>query len=95
MSDERSKTTVPLGRVALRKEGRLWVAYYALPDTMDDAIFIASIRMSAVANHSERKRIFIDLVQDYVKDILEETPGVKVEMWGEIEAPTHEKTGNA
>jgi hypothetical protein len=33
------------GRLALRVEGEFWNAYYAMPGTMRDAIFLGSIRM--------------------------------------------------
>ncbi len=31
-----------VGRIAFRQEGNLWNAYYALPDTMEDAIHLRS-----------------------------------------------------
>ena len=48
--------TVQIGRLAMRQEGGNWVAYYALNETMKDAIFLGSIRMNAILNNKKRKR---------------------------------------
>jgi hypothetical protein len=71
-----------IGRLAMREEGRFWNAYYALPGTMKDSIFIGSIQMAFVA----------DLRRDCVADILEEQTGVRPTWGGEEIAPEHERT---
>lgn len=84
-----------LGRLAMRSEGNLWVAYYALPDTMEDALFLGSIQMRFVQDH-ERKMIFMELMKEAVADILEEMTGERPE-WpeGVQPAPEHERSGKA
>ena len=43
------------GRLAMRVEGNLWVAYYAEADTMDSAVFLGSIQMRFVQDKKPRK----------------------------------------
>ncbi len=85
-----------IGRIALREEGPNWVAYYAKPDTMDDAIFLGSIVMTAVAgiNNKPRREAFIDLMRSIITDIIEKQTG-KSPVWGEKLASEHERSGNA
>jgi hypothetical protein len=79
-----------IGRLALRKEGDNWSAYYALPDTMEGALPLASIRMNAV-QRIERKNAFMALMQDIVADLIEEIVGDRP-TWNEPEAaPEHER----
>jgi hypothetical protein len=84
-----------MGRLALREEGTLWVAYYALPDTMEGALFLGSIRKQFVED-AERKLVFMALMKEAVGDILEEKMGERP-TWpeGEQPAPEHERGGNA
>ena len=56
-----SPQAAKIGRLALRHEGDSWNAYYALPDTMNDAIPIASIKMAFVAGNEERKDAFMKI----------------------------------
>jgi hypothetical protein len=83
------------GRLALRHEGNLWVAYYALPGTMEGAIFLGSIQIRFVRD-DVRKLIFMGLMKDAVADILEEITGARP-TWpdGEQPAPEHERGGRA
>jgi hypothetical protein len=83
-----------IGRVALREEGDRWNAYYATPDSMEDAILLASIRISAVQN-PDRKQAFMDLVRNIVADTIEEATGQRP-IWNEPQvAPEHERAGHA
>lgn len=85
---------VQLGRLALRKEGQLWCAYYALPDTMDGAIFLGSIQVAAIED--ERiKYAFIDIMRRVLSNILEEKTGGAPEWGGPEPAPEHERCGEA
>jgi hypothetical protein len=52
-----------MGRLALRVEGNLWCAYYALPDTMEGALFLGSIRKVFVED-AERKLVFMELMKE-------------------------------
>lgn len=79
-----------VGRLALRVEGETWVAYYALPDTMEGAIVLATIRMALVED-GDRKRAFMELMKSAIGDFL----AGKVEMGIEQPAPEHERAGRA
>jgi hypothetical protein len=88
--------SIEVGRLALREEGNLWVAYYAPPDTMQGAIFLGSICVS-FAEDPEHKRVFVGLMRECVGDIIEDIVGVRP-VWHEPEghpAPEHERGGNA
>lgn len=83
-----------VGRLALREEGDNWVAYYAMPTSMVDAIPLGSVRISAVRK-PERKAAFIALMRDIVADAIEEKTGVRP-TWGGLEAaPEIERAGRA
>jgi hypothetical protein len=77
------------GRIAFRVEGRQWVAYWALPDTMDDAIWLGAIHMALVKDE-DRKRTFMALIESAVVEVFPEL----VEM-REERAPEHERAGIA
>jgi hypothetical protein len=83
-----------IGRLALRHEGTLWVAYYAMPDTMDGAIFLGSIAMTIVTKSPARKLMFADLMKEGVADIIEAKTGVRP-FWpdGFKPAPESERGG--
>lgn len=87
---------IKTGRLAMREEGTLWVAYYAMPDTMEGALYLGSIRMQFIVGHPERRTTFIALMREGVNDIFEEKMGLRAE-WpeGEQPAPEHERGGNA
>lgn len=93
MSHKLSLTKI--GRLAMRVEGDQWVAYYAMPDTMDRAIRLGQIRMSIVQNPS-RKEEFMELMRRAVSDLLESVIGAQAE-WPDPpqNAPEHEKAGSA
>lgn len=84
-----------VGRLAMRHEGANWVAYYALPDSMEDAIFLGSIRMGAVADKPDRKQAFMNMMRDIVSDIIEERYGLRPTWGGPQRAPEHEQSGEA
>ena len=79
-----------IGRLAFRVEGDNWSAYYAMPDTMEDALHLASIRMNAVKVLA-RRAAFMSLMQDIVADLIEEATGARP-TWNEPQtAPEHER----
>jgi hypothetical protein len=85
-----------IGRGAFRREGRWWVAYYAMPDTMKEAIELGRIRMAAVEQNPKVKDGFIALVRELIADIIEESTGVRP-TWPDAPqpAPEHERAGEA
>lgn len=82
-----------IGRLAMRREGTLWVAYYALNDTMEGALFLGSIRMVAVEYHPQRKETFMALMREMVSDILEQSTGQRPSWKDARPAPEHERGG--
>ena len=84
-----------VGRLAMRHEGESWNAYYALPGSMDGAIFLGAIRMGAVVSNAERKQAFIEMMRDIVSDIIEEQTGYRPTWGGPQTAPEHERSGSA
>ena len=91
------KDLIEAGRLALRHEGEMWNAYYALPHTMKDAVFLGSINMGAVIGKGgePRKEQFMRLMKDCVSDLLEEAVGVRPQ-WPDPPqlAPEHERAGH-
>jgi hypothetical protein len=85
-----------IGRLALRHEGDNWNAYYASLDTMDGAIPLASIKMTIVTRHPDRKSAFLDLMRDAVADIIEDATGQRPTYPDGIRsAPEHERAGHS
>ena len=81
-----------VGRLAMRVEGQFWAAYYAMPDTMKDAIPLGTIHMRFVQNE-KRREMFMWLMQEAVSDIIEEVSGSRP-VWPDdpIPAPEHERS---
>ena len=87
--------TPMIGRLALREEGDDWNAYYAFPDTMQDAVPLGSIKMRFVRANEDCKVRFIHLMREIVGDIIEATIGVRP-VWGDPQgAPEAERSGRA
>jgi hypothetical protein len=84
-------TKIP-GRVAFRVDGNLWVAYWAMPDTMDGAVFLASI--PAAAAQGDMKHRFMNMAKDIAAHALKDIIGADV-AWTDALAPEHEKAGRA
>lgn len=87
------KDMAQIGRLAMRQEGDNWNAYYALPDTMHEPIFLGSIRMGAVTVNTERKQAFMMMMRDIVSDLIEEKTGIRPTWGGPQTAPEHERSG--
>jgi hypothetical protein len=84
-----------IGRLAMRHEGKWWNAYYAMPDTMTDAVLLGSIAMRFV-EMPERKHAFMGLMREAVSDIIEEKTGTRP-TWPEPRgqpAPESERSGH-
>lgn len=83
-----------VGRLAFRVEGDWWVAYYALPDTMQDAIKLGTIAMRLVQDRS-RKEAFMAIMRDAIGDFMEATMGQRPDDFIVENAPEHERSGRA
>lgn len=82
-----------VGRVALRVEGDWWVAYYAMPNTMDGAIELGRVLMAMVQDQG-RKQAFMDLMREGVGEALKEITGAVPDFFVS-KAPEHERSGRA
>jgi hypothetical protein len=67
---------VEVGRLALRIQDDHWVAYYAMPDTMEGAAELGRIAVRLV-EREDRRQGFMDLMRDVVADLIEERVGVR------------------
>ena len=83
-----------MGRLAMRVEGDWWVAYYALPNTMDGALKLGSIRMGIVIDW-QRKELFMSMMKDAVSEIIKGGFGADVEWPDPRPAPEHERSGRS
>jgi hypothetical protein len=83
------RKVVNSGRLALRVEGNIWNAYYAMPDTMEGALWLGSIAMGAVTDNPGRKADFMRLMRGIVTEFLQDMSSVSV-TW-----PEHERSGSA
>lgn len=82
------------GRLAMRHEGTYWVAYWAMPDTMDKAIELGRIAMAFVQD-KERKELFMSMMKSCVAEIFS-SRGVDIHHWGDpMTAPETERAGEA
>lgn len=90
------RTDTKVGRLAMRHEGANWNAYYALPGTMEGAIFLGSIAMRFVTDKPDRRAAFMDFMREAVGDLIEELTGHRP-TWpeGAHAAPEHERSGHA
>jgi hypothetical protein len=86
--------TKQVGRLALRVTGEFWHAYYAMPNTMKDAIWLGSIRMVFIQDNEKRKQAFMDMMKDCIVEIFEDKFGEKLD-WPNppIPAPESERSG--
>lgn len=83
-----------IGRLAMRVEGDNWVAYYAMPGTMNDAVNLGSIKMG-IAENPARKENFLSLMRDAVADIIEQQTGTRPIFTQPNPAPEHERAGRS
>ena len=81
-----------VGRLAFREEGEFWNCYYAMPDTMADAILLGSLRM-AIAQRPELKAAFMALMRQVLADFVQSMFGGQL-IWPRdpVPAPEHERT---
>jgi hypothetical protein len=84
-----------IGRLALRQEGADWNAYYALPDTMEGARPLGSIKLSIVMANPALKAGFMTLMREVVADLVQRRTGLKLDWRAPEVAPEHERSGNA
>lgn len=84
-----------VGRIALRSEGEWWNAYYALNETMEGAILLGTVRLSAVTSNPTAKQQFITCMRTIVADVIQEKTGVRPVWNAPVPAPESERSGRA
>ena len=77
------------GRISYRVQGDWWVAYYALPTTMDGAIELGRVQMSIVTTNPVRKEAFMEIMRDYIAETIP-----AFEVVDAVSAPEHERSGS-
>jgi hypothetical protein len=83
-----------MGRLAMRHEGNMWNAYYAMSDTMDKAILLGSIKMTLVET-PEMRDAFIAVMKQAITIAAKETLGVEMTWPSEPKpAPESERSGH-
>lgn len=84
-----------VGRLAMRHEGKFWNAYYAMPESMENAILLGSIAVRFVQTE-ERRNAFMLFMREAMADLIEETVGVRPTFPdGPMPAPETERSGHA
>jgi hypothetical protein len=83
-----------VGRLAIRAEGKMWNAYWARPDTMENAIPVGSIVLAAVVNDPARKQAFIELMKSATAAVVKQATGAASEFGDVRVAPEHERAGH-
>ena len=80
-----------IGRIAMREseDGEWWHGYYAMPNTMEGALLLGSIRMQFVQDE-DRKQAFMSLMQEAVGDILQAEVGERPTYHTVAPGPAHE-----
>lgn len=85
-----------VARLAFRVEGHMWNCYVAPLDKMEGAHLIGAIAMRVVEDRPERKKQFMDMMQEVFSDISEELLGARANYPNGVErAPEHERSGRA
>lgn len=85
-----------MGRLAFRGEGKSWNCYYALPGTMEGALFLGSIALRFV-DSPERKAQFMAVMRECFSDVMEDITGHRP-TWPDpdgLPAPEAERTREA
>lgn len=85
-------TDSEVGHLAFRIEGNMLNAYWAMPDTMKDALWLGSIARAGIDNNDKRRDAFVDLMREMVGDILQEITGKHVANWETRPADASERT---
>jgi hypothetical protein len=78
------------GRLAFRVEGTMWNCYYALPDTMQDAIYLGSLHMT-IARNLKHKKAFMNIMRNSLNEFFKDQ-NLIVDHWKTETAPEHERT---
>lgn len=96
MAEDKYPGWIKSGRLAMRVEGDLYNAYYALPNTMEGAILLASVKMALIQASPELKTGFMMMMRVAASVLIHEATGL-MPIWPDepTPAPEHERTKNA
>jgi hypothetical protein len=84
-----------IGRFALREEGDLVNAYYAMPETMEGAILLFSVKRGAAMLPGVKEKV-LALGRQIVGEIIFDVTGTRLSWPNEPQpAPEHERSGRA
>ena len=83
---------IRIGRLAMRVEGDNWNAYLAEPGTMEGAVLLGSIKLSAVKSNMERRQDFIALMRKIASDLIRDMTGVIPSFGEPVTAPKDESS---
>jgi hypothetical protein len=83
--------TKEIGRLAMREEGNVWIAYWAMPGTIRGAVKLGEIAMDIVQDES-RKQAFMDIFKSYIADSLERNLGTRPSLFETQPAPESERS---
>lgn len=72
----------------MRRDGKFWNAYYALPGTMNGALLLGSVALQFVQTQ-DRRNAFMALMREGVADIIEQRTGVRP-LWPNAPQPAPE-----
>lgn len=86
---------VEVGRIAFRQEGSYINCYFAAPDTMKDAVHIASVLRSACERDDRVFAAFKALGQLIVSATMKQAIGREPDEFHDQPAPEHERSGRA
>lgn len=84
-----------VGRVAIRHEGEFINAYWALPDTMNKAILLGSIRHALASTDPAVFEAFKGMMQLAATVFLKSVLNADAHFDNEQPAPEHERSGHA
>jgi hypothetical protein len=75
------------GCLAMRQEGNLWCAYYALPDTMEGAEFLGAMHMHFMQD-PKHEAAFFGLMKNAVRGLRKEKTGERPVWPGSMTQPS-------
>jgi hypothetical protein len=87
MSDEKKQ----VGRLAFRKEGEWVNAYWAMPDTMEGAIHLGSMKVGMLDKDPALFEMYRELIRIGASKLLD----MPAADWITEAAPEHERSGSA
>lgn len=94
MSEQNQQGNRMAFRLAFRVEGDWWVAYYAVPHSMEGAVELGRIAMRIVEK-TNRKEAFMAIMRDAISDFMLEVLGQRPDDFITQAAPEHERAGRA